>query len=95
MEKYIKKKIYQGEKRSEVTTMNLNPRFGGECGGEELMAIVHRLVGVVRYRHFNGGREIIHYISDHSTDHKRANGCHSFICLSSSCVFAGFFAEKT
>lgn len=50
--------------------MNLNPRFRGDNGREEFMAIVDMLVGVVSHGHFHGRREIIDNFSDYSADYK-------------------------
>ena len=64
-------KPYQGEKRSHITTMDLDFRFMSDSRWEKLMAIINLLVGVISDGHFHFWSEMIDYISNHSPDHKR------------------------
>lgn len=67
---------YQCEKRSHVTSLNLNPRFVGYCGRIELMPVADLLV-VVSDRHFYAWSERVKNISYDSTNNERLRySCH-------------------
>lgn len=62
---------YQCEERSHVSALDLNSRFGCDCGRVELMAIEDQLVGIVGDHHLHARLKRVQHFSYHPPNNKR------------------------